>query len=83
MGNERTNWEPCIVDLRDDNVEAANVLMTCRSQVVTVGENIVRISIPAMKVVMDWYRVRDQKECGGIVMKAFNLMYVNKEGVGE
>jgi len=55
--------ETCRVELVDENQEAAKVFMMTRNQVVSVGGQVADISIPAVKIVMDLYQVRNQREC--------------------
>ena len=45
--------------------------MAVRGQVVTTGESVTDISIPAVKTFMDIYGVRDQLRCLGMVKMLF------------
>jgi hypothetical protein len=64
----------CRVDLSDENDIDAKVYMLTRRQVVTVGGNgqIVDISIPAVKIAMDLYGVKNQMACLNRVRKLFH-----------
>lgn len=63
----------CRVDLLEDNEEVAFIYLLVRRQVVTVGMGkAVDISIPALKVAMDLYGVRDQKACLNRVRTVFH-----------
>ena len=56
--------------------------MITRGQLITAGMGqIIDISIPAIKIVMDLYNVKDQKECLSKVRAAFHeLKPEPKEG---
>lgn len=58
---------PCItcrVDLMEENEEVGQVFMLTRRQYVTAGQGqVVDISIPAVKVVMDLLKIENQKIC--------------------
>ena len=59
---EPVEWE--VVDLDAANVDAAEVFMLTRNQVVTVGDGRpVDVSITAVKAAMDARGVRDQRGC--------------------
>jgi hypothetical protein len=64
----------CRVDLFEENDLAAKVYMMTRRQVVTTGTGgqIVDISIPAVKIVMDLCGVKDQMACLTRVRKLFH-----------
>ena len=64
----------CRVELSPENDIDAQVYMMTRRQVVTVGMSgqIVDISIPAVKIVMDLYGVANQAECLNRVRKLFH-----------
>jgi len=56
--------DTCWVDLLDTNRGAVDVFMLTRRQVVTADQGqIVDISIPAIKIAMDLYEIKNQKEC--------------------
>ena len=61
------------MELLEENAEAAMIYMLTRRQVITAGAGeIVDISIPAVKIVMDLYGVRDQKTCLARVRRVFH-----------
>ena len=64
----------CRVELAAENEMDAQVYMMTRRQVVTVGMSgqIVDISIPAVKIAMDLYGVKDQMTCLNRVRKLFH-----------
>ena len=64
----------CRVELSPENDIDAQVYMMTRRQVVTVGMSgqIVDISIPAVKIVMDLYGVSNQLACLNRVRKLFH-----------
>jgi len=64
--------DPSEVVLAPENEEAAQVYMSARNQIVTTGMGIADISIPAVKVVMDLYGVKDQVGCLNQVRKLFH-----------
>jgi len=66
------------VDLLPENKQAAEVYMVTRNQVITAGMGQpIDISIPAIKIVMDIWGIRDQKKCLSKVRSAFH--HFNKE----
>lgn len=73
---------PCItcrVDLLDENAETAQVYMLTRRQVITVGQgDVADISIPAVKIAMDLYGVREQKNCLNRVRRLFHYFREKK-----
>jgi hypothetical protein len=70
----------CRVELLEENEETAAVYMLTRRQVLTAGPGEpVDISIPAIKIVMDLYGVRDQKRCLNRVRRLFHHFRERKE----
>jgi hypothetical protein len=66
--------DSCRVELRDENEEAAAVyLLTRRQYIIAENGRVVDISIPAVKIAMDLYGVRDQKECLARVIRLFHF----------
>jgi hypothetical protein len=56
-----------------ENREAAEVYYMTRNQIITAGmRQVIDISIPAVKIVMDLLGVRDQKTCIMKVRRAFH-----------
>ena len=56
----------------EENKTVAEIYMLCRRQYVTAEEGrVVSISIPAIKITMDLYGVKDQKECLERIIMAF------------
>ena len=83
-GRRRPPAEPpcktCRVELMEENAEAAQVYMLTRRQVITVGPGEpVDISIPAVKIAMDLYGVRDQKACLNRVRRVFHHFQGRKD----
>ena len=66
--------DQCRVELADENDIDALVYMLTRRQVVTMGMSgqIVDISIPAVKIAMDLYGVKDQAACLTRIRKLFH-----------
>jgi hypothetical protein len=68
--------DKCRVELLEENEEVVRIYMMTRRQIVTRHngqyDQIVDISIPAVKVVMDLEGVKDQKECLARVMRLFH-----------
>ena len=63
----------CRVDLLEKNKDAAEIYTLARRQVVTADQGqIIDINIPAVKIVMDLYGVKDQKDC---LLKVRNLFH--------
>jgi hypothetical protein len=69
--DKRGEQDPAAVMLDEKNAEAAHVYMLARNQVVTNGMAIVDISIPAVKIAMDLYVVKDQRDCLNRVRRLF------------
>ena len=66
--------ESCRVVLREENEDVATTYMIARRQYITAENGrIVDISIPAIKVVMELYGIRNQKECLARVMRLFHF----------
>jgi len=64
----------------EENEEVAQVYMLARRQVITVGAGqVADLSIPAVKIVMDLYRVRDQKACLNRVRRLFHHFREKKD----
>lgn len=64
--------ETCWIELNDENQEPALIYMMTRGQVVTLGERTIDISIPAIKIAMDLYKIKNQKDCMEKVMNLFH-----------
>ena len=63
----------CRVILMEENEEAANCYFLTRRQVVTADQGqIIDISIPAVKIAMDLFEVKNQREC---LIKVRNLFH--------
>lgn len=64
--------DPTAVVLDPQNHDAAAIYMLTRNQVVTAGMGQpVDISIPAVKIAMDLYEVKDQRACLERVLRVF------------
>jgi hypothetical protein len=61
----------CRIELFEENAEAGEVFMLSRGQVVTIGPNVVDISIPAVLDVMDLLGVGDRRRCLIRVVETF------------
>ena len=70
----RGETDPSAIELHAANAEAAQVYLLTRCQIITAGVNgqIVDISIPAVKIVMDLFGVKDQVACLNQVRKLFH-----------
>jgi hypothetical protein len=73
----------CRVELSAENEDVANVFIMTRDQVITaaMGE-VIDISIPAIKTVMDLFGVKDQKGCLLRVIRVFHH-FLAKKNKGE
>jgi len=70
----------CRVELKEENEDAAAVYFLTRRQVVTVGAGqVVDISIPAVKIAMDLYGVKDQRDCLNRIRRVFHH-YLKDQG---
>ena len=79
----RGETDPFAIELHVANAEAAQVYLLTRRQIITTGMSgqIVDISIPAVKIVMDLYGVANQAECLNRVRKLFHhFLEVQDEG---
>lgn len=62
------------------NEDAAKVYIMTRRQVVTAGMGqAVDISIPAVKIAMELYGVKDQLDCLNMVRRVFHKMEERKD----
>lgn len=80
----KTPQEPpchqCKVELMERNEDAAKVYIMTRRQVVTAGMGqAVDISIPAVKIAMELYGVKDQLDCLNMVRRVFHKMEERKD----
>lgn len=68
--------ETCRVDLLPENEQAATVFRAVRNQVITVfnGERnvVIDLNYPAVKMIMDLYGVKDQRNCFEKVIGTFH-----------
>ena len=63
----------CRVELIEENEDAAKTFMLTRRQFVTADQGqVVDISIPAVKVVMDMFEIENQESC---LMRVRNLFH--------
>ena len=70
----------CRVELLEENAEVAQIYMLTRRQVITVGAGqVADLSIPAVKIAMDLYGVRDQKACLNRVRRVFHHFQGRKD----
>jgi len=74
--------ESCRVELQVENEDAAHIYMLTRRQYITAEQGrVVDISIPAVKIAMDLYQVRNQRDCLMKVRNAFHyFMNAQREG---
>ncbi len=73
-----TPCETCRVDLLEENEEAAICYMQARGKGVTVGERVVDLSIPAVKILMELAGVKNHRECMNKVFSTFHY-FLNKQ----
>jgi hypothetical protein len=72
--------QQCRVDLWYENEEVSKVFTITRRQVITVGMGqVADISIPAVKIAMDLYGVKDQLGCLNRVRKLFHHFLEKKD----
>lgn len=65
--------ETCRIELKEENEEVAMIYMMVRRQFITAEQGqVVDISIPAIKTIMDLFGVQDQRECLTRVIKTFH-----------
>jgi len=79
---EEPPCDTCWVDLMPENRQAAEVYLTTRNQFITAGMGqVIDISIPAVKIVMDLYPggITDQWKCLSKVRTAFNRFKPTEE----
>lgn len=70
----------CRVVLQDENETVGQIYMLTRRQIITAGMGqAVDISIPAVKIAMDLYGVKDQMSCLNRVRKLF-YHFLEKSG---
>lgn len=84
----RTPPEPppckgCRVDLLEENAEVASVFIQCRGQLIITQGQIIDLSIPAVKIVMDLMGVEDQRECLNRVMRLFHQINAERDAEQE
>lgn len=57
-----------------ENAEAANIFMLTKNQVITAGMgSVIDINIQAVKIMMDLYEIRNQRDCMDKVRTLFHL----------
>jgi iron uptake system EfeUOB component EfeO/EfeM len=70
--------ETCWVDLDKANEEAAHIYGLVQGQIITRHngqyDEIVDLNYSAVKIVMDLYEVKKQRECFEKVLKTFHVM---------
>ena len=75
--------EKCRVELKKDNEQAAFIYRAVRQQIITFhnGQHdiVVDLDYPAVKMVMDLYRVQDQRECFEKVVRTFRHFLRDKK----
>lgn len=77
---EEPPCDECWVDLMPENREAAEIYMMTRGQIISAGMGqVIDISIPAVKIVMDLYEIRNQKKCLAKVRTAFHHFLKKEE----
>ena len=63
----------CRTELLEENEDAAQIYMITRRQyIMSATGQVIDISIPAVKIAMDLYQVKNQKEC---LMRVVNLFH--------
>ena len=57
----------CWVDLMEENNDAAKIFRIVRGQVISLHngqhDEVIDLNFCALKVVMDWYEIQNQREC--------------------
>lgn len=69
---EEPPCDDCYVELMPENAEAVQIFPVVRNQVVTVGDHVIDINIPAVKTAMDLWGIKDQKSCLNKIRAAFH-----------
>ncbi len=66
----------------EENIDAAICYMQACGQVVTVGDRVVDLSIPAVKILMDQLEVKNQRETMAKIFRTFHH-FLNKQRAGN
>ena len=71
----------CKVDLNPNNEDAAAIFQKVKNQVITIGMEgkPVALNYQSVKMVMDLYGVKNQKDCFDKVVKVFSYYLLNRE----
>ena len=65
--------DSCIPPLMPENVDAINVYLLVRNQVITVGMGeVVDLHFPSVKIMMDMLEVKNQRQCFDKVLYIFH-----------
>jgi len=72
--------DDCRTTLLEENAEVAEIYLRVRRQVIVAGDQVIDLSIPAVKIVMDLKQVplSSQNECLNKVMRVFHY-FLNKD----
>ncbi len=70
--------DTCRVELAEGNEEAAEVYMMVRGQIISLGERVVDLSIPAVQIILDQLKIKDQRETMAKIFRTFHH-FLNKQ----
>jgi hypothetical protein len=65
--------ETCEEKLLEENEEASRIFFLSQNQVIVIGEHL-ELNVLAIKVLMDLYKVKDQRACLEKVLKLNNSL---------
>lgn len=82
MPPESPPCETCRVDLLEENEEAAEVYMMTRGQIISIGERVVDLSIPAVQIILDQYKIKNQRETMTKIFRTFHY-FLKQQGGGD
>lgn len=66
----------------EGNIDAAEVYMMTRGQIISLGERVVDLSIPAVQIILDQRGIKNQRECMNKVFSTFHH-FLNKQRAGN
>ncbi len=73
-----TPCETCRVELMEGNEDAAEVYMLTRGQIISLGEQVVDLSIPAVPIILDQFKIENQRETMAKIFRTFHH-FLNKQ----
>jgi hypothetical protein len=80
---EEPPCDDCYVELMPENAEAVQIFPIVRNQVIAIGDHVIDINIPAVKIVMDLWGVEDQKSCLNKIRAAFHHFLPTQQGSND